>query len=143
MAQKKKKFTKEQVARKLGIQAYIMDAWEKQFEIQPAIKNGETIYTRKHLTQFKAVKELLYEKGFSMDAVKKHLQDHTNFEDTTLIAASPLKFDGPLEKAIASVQPKAKEVPSTSHSLKSPHIKDVTDQLLGIKEQLIKLSNSL
>ncbi len=156
MAQKKKKFTKQQIAKKVGIQSYMMAAWEQQFEISPTIKNGEATYSRKQLGQFKAIKELLYEKGFSMDAAMKYLKDQTELEGTTLIAASPLFFESHTTANISDQQPSQAELilsqPASlpaSHDLEKlkAHQKNleqqVTSKLLGIKEQLLKLSKSL
>lgn len=136
MAQKKKKFTKDQVAHKLGIQAYIMDAWEKQFEIEPLTKNGAKVYTRKNLAQFRSIKELLYEKGLALDAAKKYFKDHTKLEGTTLLAASPLNFEAqhkPSEPIVQSASPKKDTI----------QLGQVRDKLASVRERLLKISNSL
>lgn len=140
MAQKKKKFTKDQIARKLGIQAYIMDGWEKQFEIEPLLRNGEKIYTRKHLSQLRSIKELLYEKGFTIDAAKNYFKDHKDLEGTTLIAASPLNFDTQ-QKPTSPLNLLVQPAPTKNES--SPQLSHVRDKLTSIKEQLLKISNSL
>ena len=136
MAQKKKKYTKEQIAAKLGIQAYIIDAWEKQFEIEPLTRNGAKIYTRKNLSQFRSIKELLYEKGLALDAAKKYLKDHTELEGTTLLAASPLNFE-------SQQKPEPVVVHTAPLQKNNQHLEHVRDRLNSVKEQLLKLSNSL
>ncbi len=152
MAQKKKKFTKEQIAKKVGIQSYMMAAWEQQFDINPLTKNGEPIYTRRQLGTFKAIKELLYEKGFSMDAAKKYLHNKSDLEGNDLIAASPF-FDthqkealegllgAPAEQPIASQESSQKN--AVNLQAQQEHTKELTTKLLGIKEKLLKLSNTL
>ncbi len=153
MAQKK--FTKDQIANKIGLQSYILAAWEKQFSIVPLIKNGETLYTRQHLATFRTIKELLYEKGFSMDAAKKYLQDtNADLEGKTLFAASPLLFEPKKEAGRPSLaaQP-AVEILNGAPEMAIQPLEQSTPQrnidsqvaakLLHIKSQLIKLSTSL
>ena len=130
---KKKKFTKDHIARKLGVQAYIIDGWEKQFELEPLVKNGEKLYTRKHVSQLRTIKELLYEKGFSLDAAKNYFKDQHNLEGTTLIAAAPLNF---------SVQQKQTPVEQTVSTAPNK-LSQVRQKLKSVREQLQKISNSL
>ena len=154
MAQKNKKFSKHQMAKKVGIQPYMMAAWENQFDITPDVKNGEAIYSRQHLSRFKVIKELLYEKDCSMDAVKKYLKDNVHLEGTTLMAASPLLFDNQRQEAlkeligpaiVEQVTPQQKDpqlqvqAPQEDLSYK----KEVKTKLLAIKERLLKISQSL
>ena len=159
MAQKKKKYTKHQIAMKVGIKPYMMAAWEQQFDITPLIKNGEAVYSRKHLAQFKEIRELLYEKGFSMDAAKKYLQDKPDLEGTILLATSPLSFDTQRQEALKEligVSPaeqssqessaqQTEELHAKEQQLEEQraHEKEITTKLLSIKEQLVKLSNTL
>ncbi len=146
MAQKKKKFTKEQNARKLGNQSYIMDGWEKQFDIEPLLRNGEKIYTRKHLSQLRSIKELLYEKGFTIDAAKNYFKDQKDLEGTTLIAASPLNFDSqqkPTSPLDVLVQPAPISPPLQEQNTQLQQVQEVKDKLKSVREQLLKISNSL
>lgn len=121
----KETFTKDQIVQEVGIQPYMIAAWEKQFEIAPTLIDGEHRYTTQQLMQLRTIKELLYEKGLSMDAAKKYLHDQPDLEDTTLFAASPLLFQ--------KKQPAHKKS-SDEH---------VMAQLLSIKDKLIKIRNSL
>lgn len=150
-----KKFTKDQIAHKIGLQAYILAAWEKQFNIVPLSKNGETLYTRQHLATFRSIKELLYEKGFSMDAAKKYLQDNTaHLEGKTLLAASPLLFETKKEAArqpfalhptveASKASPKLAFEPLAQRPAQRTIDQDVAAKLLHIKSQLTKISNTL
>lgn len=126
-------FTKEQIAGTLGVQPYILAAWEKQFDVAPLIENDVQIYTPEHLSTFKKIKELLYEKGMTMAAVKKALQDtNAGLEESTFIAASPLFFD--TKKALS--RDPLDHTPSAK-------AQEITSKLRQIKSQLIKISTSL
>jgi DNA-binding transcriptional MerR regulator len=105
-----------------------VSAWEKKFNIEPTVQNGEKTYTDEHLATFRSVKELLYEKGLSMDAAKKYMYDRSELEGSTLQAASTLIFAA--AKAQKPTQPNEAE-------------KQYTQRLLSIKERLVKLRNSL
>ncbi len=143
MAQKRKKFTKDQVAKKLGIQTYIMDSWEKQFEIEPTIKDGEQVYSKKQLAKFKSIKELLYEKGLAIDAAKKYIKDHTELEGTTLLAASPLNFDSQQKSANALASSLDLLVQTAPVKNTNKYVTQLRDKLNSVREQLINISNSL
>ncbi len=132
-----KAFTKAEIAHTLGIQLYMLTAWEKQFDIVPLRENDEAVYTPQQLATFRSIKELLYEKGLTMAAAKKALQDTSGqFEGKELHAASPLFFEP------------TKVTRLTEHAQKEPSFdqrksKDIAAKLLQIKAQLIKINTSL
>lgn len=123
--------TQNQIAQKLGIQTYMVVAWEKKFNIEPSFENGEKIYSDKDLATFKSVKELLYEKGLSMDAAKKYLYNSEDLEGTTLQAASTLLFTP------------AKPSKQVDLMVSSDTEKQLALNLLTLKERLVKLRNVL
>lgn len=139
MAQEKNTYTKHQLAEKLGIQTYIMDAWEKQFEIEPAEHDGTKVYTHKHLAQFCSIKELLYERGLALDAAKKYFKDQSHLEGAPLMAASPLNFQPQKQPA----SPYELLMQPAPHKKQDEHLRLVRDRLSRIRNQLQKLSNSL
>ncbi|GAF69287.1 unnamed protein product, partial [marine sediment metagenome] len=76
--------------------------------------------------------------GLALDAAKKYLKDHTELEGTTLLAASPLNFESQ-QKA----EPVATPAPPFQGKQNNQHLEHVKDRLNSVKEQLLKLSNSL
>ena len=131
MTQKKELLTQSQIAQKLGIQTYMVSAWEKKFNIEPTVNDGQKTYTDSDLATFRSVKELLYEKGLSMDAAMKYLHDGSGLEGSALQAGSTLH-----------------SVAARSHQAATPTEQSLTERqltqkLLTIKEQLVKLRNSL
>ena len=127
MTNKKKSYTKDQIAQMLGVEGYMIAAWEKQFKVTPLLKDGVPEYTHHEVASFRSIKELLYEKGFSFDAAKKYLQDGSALSGTTLTAASPLHFKQQKELLTAPL----------------PEQKELAKKLLSIKGQLLKLRQSL
>ena len=133
----KKTFTKEQVAHTLKIQPYMVAAWQKLFDITPTKHEGQEVYSQKDLSTLKAVKELLYEKGFSMDAAKKYLHEKPPLKKTTLRAASPLLFGD-------STQPSSAQVFFNSgQSGQLQRDKQLARKLISVKKQLEKLRDTL
>ena len=145
MAHKKKKFTRTHVAQALHIQEYMIVAWENHFDIEPIIENGEAFYTQKHFHMLTSIKELLYEKGLSFAAAKKYLEDSSSIQGTTLIAASPLRFEHQSSNAEtpmnASIIQKAEAQHVALFNQENNH--QMRKQLVHIKEQLHKLRQSL
>lgn len=70
----KRRFRIGDLAKKLNIETFVIRYWEKEFEIQPhRTKGGQRYYRIKDLKFFQQVKELLYEKGYTITGAKKHL----------------------------------------------------------------------
>jgi DNA-binding transcriptional MerR regulator len=91
--QEKKFYTKDEIVQNLGVQPYIMALWEKQFGIETAINDGQAHYSSDDLAKLRSVKELLYEKGFTIDAAKKYLHENPLLQASSVFAASPLLFE--------------------------------------------------
>jgi len=127
-------FTKDQIAHTLGIQPYMLAAWGKQFEVTPLMENETEAYTSEHLETFKTIKALLYDKGMTLAAAKKALQDKTSALDETAHAAVSSLF----------FEPAKKSPPINSSDTIEPHHSHVTAaQLLHIKSQLQKIRTTL
>ncbi len=75
MNQEKKTYTKTEVLQKLAVQPYILALWEKKAVIQPVNTENQTLYSSNDVNKLLSVKELLYEKGYNLDAAIKYLQD--------------------------------------------------------------------
>jgi DNA-binding transcriptional MerR regulator len=117
----KKTYTKDQAVEKLGVQPYIMALWEKQFGILTVLAEGQPSYYEEDLEKLTSIKELLYEKGFSIDVAKKYLSENPGIKKGAIIAASPLLFESKKER--------------TSSPLES--------ELKNLRDQLIRLKNIL
>ncbi len=97
MTPEQKTFTKAEVTHLLGVQPYIIDLWEKHFGITPTLTDDKPFYGAPDLTKLQLIKELLYEKGFTIDTAKQYLKKHPLLQETDIIAAAPLIFKSPKE----------------------------------------------
>lgn len=119
--QEQKTYTKTEISQKLGVQSYIITLWEKQFGIETTVLDGQQMYSEQDATQLASIKELLYEKGYSIAAAKQFLQEFPMAHETGIIAASPLLFE-------SSKAPKARTIDDS-----------ILQELLSMKDKLLKL----
>lgn len=123
MNQEKEIYTRTDVTQKLGIQAYILSLWEKEFAIATiTAADGQLLYTFQGYSQLKRIKELIYEKGYSLDTAKKIIAE--NNTETPIIAASVLHF-----------KPKVEAPPSLDNTLVQ-NLKELHTQLLKLRKLL-------
>ncbi len=115
---KKYTYTKNELAKQLDIQTYILALWEKQFGIEVSIEQGEPRYSQENYDFIASIKELLYEKGYTIQEAKKILKVQSTVFEQPIIAASILNLPQ-----------------SPSQSLKK--------ELLVLKQQLIQLRKHL
>jgi len=68
-------YTIGNVADITGVKSYILRYWEKEFPFLQPIKNkaGHRVYTRRDIFIIHNIKELLYNKGYSINGAKKVL----------------------------------------------------------------------
>jgi DNA-binding transcriptional MerR regulator len=123
METEKTTYTKSEIVGLLAVQPYIMALWEKQFGITPLLADGQHLYSEQDAAKLSSIKELLYEKGYSIDAAKQYLQENPHILKTTIIAASPLLFE------------------SKKEPMKLPH--SFSRQLIALRDQLTRLRDLL
>jgi DNA-binding transcriptional MerR regulator len=65
------------VADKTGVKTYILRYWEKEFPFLQPIKNkaGHRLYTQRDIYIVRNIRELLYNRGYSISGAKKILWD--------------------------------------------------------------------
>jgi DNA-binding transcriptional MerR regulator len=68
-------FTIGEVAECTGVKSYILRYWEKEFPFLQPVKNkaGHRLYSERDIQIVKSIKELLYERGYSISGAKKIL----------------------------------------------------------------------
>ncbi len=113
----RRKFRIGELARKIGVEQFVIRFWEKEFDIESKRSHGgQRFYDEKDFRKFKKIKELLYEKKFTIAGAKeelKTLHQHLNSE-----------VQNPVEKA--------KFIPGK-----------IAKQILDLQNQLIKLRELL
>jgi DNA-binding transcriptional MerR regulator len=70
----KEQFRIGKLAQELGIKRFVIRFWEKEFGLHSSRSSGgQRFYDQKDFDHFKLIKELLYEKGFTIAGAKKVL----------------------------------------------------------------------
>jgi len=79
MKMEKKKFRIGELAQKVGVERFVIRFWEKEFGLESErTTGGQRFYSNEDLSLFTHIKQLLYEKGFTINGAKKQLETHDN-----------------------------------------------------------------
>lgn len=76
MKMQKRKFRIGELAQVLEVERFVIRFWEKEFFIKATrSEGGQRFYNEKDLERFKQIKELLYDKGFTIAGARKQLKN--------------------------------------------------------------------
>ncbi len=66
-----------EVGKLLGVEPYVIRYWESEFQsIKPMrARSSQRLYRRKDVEELLVIKELLYEKKFTISGARKHLAE--------------------------------------------------------------------
>lgn len=79
MKMQKKMFRIGQIAKDLSIERFVIRFWEKEFNLKPSRSvGGQRFYTEKDFEVFQQIKQLLYEKKFTIAGAKNQLSLQAN-----------------------------------------------------------------
>ena len=71
MKMEKRKFRIGQLAKNLSIKEFVIRFWEKEFSLKPSRSQGkQRFYTESDLEKFSLIKELLYQKKYTLNGAK-------------------------------------------------------------------------
>ena len=74
MKMSKRQYRIGELAKSLNLERYVIRFWEKELEIKPQrSQGGQRFYQEKDFQTFLAVKELLYQKKYTLAGAKKEL----------------------------------------------------------------------
>ncbi len=129
MKMQKKQFKIGELAQFLDIKQFVVRFWEKEFNIKPSRSSGgHRFYTEDHLQKFTLIKDLLYEKKFTLDGAKKELKNlmEANYKEKNII-------------------PSQKTTLEKNHEVENKKIseKDLEKTIIQLRSQLIKLKELL
>jgi len=116
------------VARLAGIKPYVLRFWETEFPSLGPKKSGtgHRLYRRKDVQLVFEIKTLLYEKRFTIEGARKHLEARAKAEPVATAA-------GKRSKAAAKKQPKAQaglfDVPSSALDTVRKELTDILQLL--------------
>ncbi len=122
MKMKKKKFRIGELAKKLGVERFVIRFWEKEFDLSSARSTGgQRFYDTDDLARFTHIKQLLYEKGFTISGAKKQMSIST-------------KVTAPISHL---------EAPHRQLAQKTNWDEEISTHIDSLKEQLRKLRELL
>ncbi len=80
-----------EVSRLVGLEAYVLRYWEKEFPALAPKKlaNGRRFYRRKDVELLLEIKQLLYEKRFTIEGARMYLQTQSKQTRRDHVAAQP------------------------------------------------------
>ncbi len=145
----KRRFRIGDLAEELKVKKFVIRFWEKEFDIKSdRSEGGQRFYTSEDLQTFIRIKDLLYNKGFTIAGAKKQLY----IDDPILMMSeAPAIATAPVAEAEATVPvpevaPEAQQTPSPT--LVTPAFQEYlsrnfTRQLADLKEQLTQLKEKL
>lgn len=74
MRMQKRRFRIGELAKQLKVEKFVVRFWEKEFELKTNRSGGgQRFYDEEDVEQFKKIKSLLYEGGFTIAGAKKQL----------------------------------------------------------------------
>lgn len=120
----KRKFRIGELAQNIGVQQFVIRFWEKEFGIKPARSlGGQRFYQEKELRKFELIKELLYEKKFTIAGAKLELKQKRERLDR-IIPSKATTFE-------------------LDQLARSTDNKEIRDQFIELKNKLAKLKELL
>lgn len=129
MKMQRRQFRIGELAKQLNVEKYVVRFWEKEFNFKSTRSAGkQRFYNEKDLETFLYIKELLYEKGYTITGAKKQLKDKGTIilkEDATVFGSSLTTLE-----TITSM-PKLTVTPN------------ILEQLITLRAKLIKLQQLL
>ncbi|HXW86356.1 MAG TPA: MerR family transcriptional regulator [Candidatus Bathyarchaeia archaeon] len=76
MKMKKRTFRIGELAKKLNVERFVIRFWEKEFSVKTdRSMGGQRFYDEDDIAVFELIKDLLYNKGFTIAGAKQQLQD--------------------------------------------------------------------
>jgi len=121
MKMQKRLFRIGDLAEKLAVEKFVIRFWEKEFNFKTYRSDGgQRFYNNEDLERFQRIKELLYDRGFTIAGAKREIHKKT----------------GNMQAAHVTTFPSAHE---NNEKVKNP----LLEELLALKQQLIILKNLL
>ena len=87
MRMSKRQYRIGEVAKRLNLKKFVLRFWEKELNLTPhRSTGGQRFYQEEDFETFKKVKELLYERKFTLAGAKKELDSLKKTKQTTVVA---------------------------------------------------------
>ena len=126
MKMEKRKFRIGELAKLLEVERFVIRFWEKEFSIKShRSEGGQRFYDEKDYEKFQQIKILLYEKGFTIAGARKQIEKNPELPSLRIQASQKTTVN---EELVES---------------QKEEIKFLSDQILKLQKQLIKLKEIL
>src|SRR3989304_7184286 len=126
MKMEKRKFRIGELAKLLEVERFVIRFWEKEFSIKShRSEGGQRFYDEKDYEKFQQIKILLYEKGFTIAGARKQIEKNPELSGLRIQASQKTTVN---EELVES---------------QKEEIKFLSDQILKLQKQLIKLKEIL
>lgn len=91
-----------EVAQMLGVEAYVLRFWEKEFSQLHPKKNraGNRVYQQKDIDLLMQIKYLLYDKGYTIDGARNYLRNGARSDGGQLKSELAVKLLGEIHADI-------------------------------------------
>ncbi|MCK4651312.1 MerR family transcriptional regulator [Candidatus Babeliales bacterium] len=127
----KRKFRIGELSKKLKVKKFVIRFWEKEFELKSSrSEGGQRFYSQKDLDTFATIKDLLYNKKFTISGAKNQLEFILHKNNTSQIKPAT-KF---IEK-FSSIKQKIK---NTAENTTEKIPNKIYEKIKNLKENLIK-----
>ena len=95
-----------EVSESTGVKSYILRYWEKEFPFLQPVKNkaGHRLYTERDIQIVKNIRELLYEKGYSISGAKKVLLESMLGKKRDTLRSSLDEIKRELQEALSAIE---------------------------------------
>jgi len=88
MRMQRKQFRIGELASKLNVEKFVVRFWEKEFNIKTTRSSGkQRFYSENDVKTFTLIKDLLYNKGFTISGAKKQLSSKVKSSRSKIIAS--------------------------------------------------------
>lgn len=132
MKMQKRQFRIGELAHYLNVEKFVIRFWEKEFDMRTSRSTGgQRFYDEKDIEKFTAIKELLYQKGFTIAGAKQQLKERTK-RKATLSSEEESRI---MPSQRITTMPKAVEGEPTREQLEQ-QIVDLQKQLMKLRELL-------
>ena len=132
MSMSKKKFRIGDLAQELKVKKYVIRFWEKEFDFESdRSEGGQRFYTTEDFALFSAIKDLLYNRGFTISGAKKEL-------DTEL---AKIKQSQKIIEKVAHAERQDEVIGATKESLSIGEVEKQAflQELAALKKELLRL----
>jgi len=128
----KRKFRIGECAKHLNVERFVIRFWEKEFNLKTDRSiGGQRFYSEEDLAVFKKIKELLYQKGFTIAGARQHIFIHN---ESKIVASKKTNMDN-----LDNSKKDLLEIPDMAKKQHS----HLVNQLCNLHEKLQKLKELL